>query len=315
MLTLANEYRIYEAVISAHAARASVLIKQGEKEKGVSDFQTALALATQQDMALEAHIFGLELDHVQNNVSAARQKMQWFAERKLQRGVKLAQRLFPELADSQTNHDTSSWPKLQVLGTLQIQIEGQSENIQGRKRQELFLALLEARMAGRGEVSRLTLFDALYPGKNETKASSSLKELVHSLRDRLGPNVIVTSSTGYALGAINSDAEQFLQTGDSNLWRGQYQNLEHYPTVTETLYGLLQTCVEVLLVPNPKEAARLAGIMLEHDPYNNDYLRLCLRALHLSQNYRAIKQVYTEARERMSELGESLPDNWEDFSS
>jgi tetratricopeptide (TPR) repeat protein len=313
MLTLSTDYGIYEATVNAHAARASALIKLGEKDQGIIDFQTALEMAKQRGMTLEAHTFGLELDRLNDNVAGAKQKMQWFADRNLQRGVKQAQRLFPELAQTQTSNDTAGFPKLEVLGSLRIQIGGKPENVQGRKRQELLLTLLEARMAGRSEVSRLTLYDLLYADKNESKATSSLKELVHSLRDRLGQNVITTSNTGYALGAIHSDAEQFLQRGDSSLWRGPYEGLEHQPSVTENLYGLLQSKVEILIKTNSKEAARLARILLEHDPYNHDYLKLCLRALHTSQNYRAIKQVYAEATKRMSELGETLPENWESF--
>lgn len=295
--------------------RATALGRLGRSSEALSEFQQALVILQQAGVSLEAAKTGLELDRLTNDIESARKRMRWFEERGFMNGVNLAKRYFPKLVENKKEaKPVPDGVRLEVLGSLQIR----SDNlipIRGRKRQELLALLLEARISGRSEVSKLTLFDTLYPDEDELKASSSLKVVVHSLRELLGENVITTTNNGYALGACTSDAELFLQTGDTALWRGVYlEDLEFEDgTVRDSLYLSLFEKVKDLLETNPKEAARAAGILIEAEPYNTDYLKTYLTALRLGNNHGKLTRHYREAKERLLEVGETLPETWQSF--
>jgi tetratricopeptide (TPR) repeat protein len=277
--------------------------------------QEALGVAEGVQSFLDMHKIGLELDRLNHDVASARTRMQWFEERGLLNGVNIAKRYFPELAEQppQALAAPKNAPRLDVLGVMQLHHDGQVTSVRGRKRQELFALLLEARISGRAEVTRLNLFDALYPDVDETKALSNLKQLIHSLRLELGESVIKTTSTGYALGEIISDAEMFLQTGDTALWRGCYLegiDLTAREGLSESLYLLLFEKARTLQETDPKEAARVARFLLEADPYNADYLAFVLQTLRQSDNHRTLGRVYEEAKKHFAEVGETLPQSW-----
>jgi hypothetical protein len=126
--------------------------------------------------------------------------------------------------------------QLEVLGTFRIaedRIEEgretrQSQTIKGRKRQALLACLLEARIAGREEVSKTELIDSLLNEVPETQGLNALRIEVHRLRLRLHPSVIETTINGYRLGQISSDAELFLEGKDTRLWRGAYLDGIHF---------------------------------------------------------------------------------------
>jgi tetratricopeptide (TPR) repeat protein len=266
---------------------------------------------------VDKHKIGLELDRLNNDVESARQRMQWFEERGLFNGVNIAQRYFPKLAETKESlTPAKSNIRLEVLGTLQAKRDTLIP-IRGRKRQELLALLLEARISGRSEVSRLTLFDTLYPDEDELKAGSSLKNLVHSLRDTLGENAVTTTNNGYVLGECTSDAELFLHSGDTSLWRGLYlEDLEtEDSSVKDSLYLSLFEKVKALLEDNPLEAARVGSILVEAEPYKTDYLKMYLTALRLGKNHGKLARHYQEARARLLEVGERLPETWQDFLS
>jgi hypothetical protein len=287
-----------------YAAKAA-----GDRNSAVTAFQEA----QRHTGGLAVQKIGLELDRLNNDIDSARKRMHWFEERGLLNGVTIAKRYFPELVEHPIQEviPVKDAPRLEVLGVMQVHHEGQTAAVRGRKRQELFLLLLEARMSGRGEVSRLDLFDALYPKTDEDKALGNLKQLVHSLRLELGESVIKTTTGGYALGEMTSDAETFLQTGDTTLWRGGYEVSGE--TVAESLYLFLFDKAKVLLENDPKETARVAKFLLEYDPYNLPYLRLSLQALQRSNNYRSLGRVYEEAKTHFAEIGEELPQTWTEF--
>lgn len=282
-------------------------------------FQEALELAESVKSFLDAHKIGLELDRLNHDAATARKRMHWFEERGLFSGVYIAQRYFPELAKQATTREAmNNVPRLDVLGVMQLYHNGHTSNVRGRKRQEFLAMLLEARIAGRTEVSRLDLFDALYSDSDEEKALGNLKQLVHSLRLELGESSVVTTATGYALGGMTSDAETFLQTLDTSLWRGCYlqgSDLTTQESLAESLYIVLFEKAKGLLEANPKEAARVARILLEADPYNADYLTFTLQALRQSGNHRSLGRVYEEAKHHFAEVGETLPESWTAFLS
>ena len=100
---------------------------------------------------------------------------------------------------------------LEVLGPVRM-TNGGITPIRGRKRQALLGYLLEARIAGRLEVSKIELIDALNPDMDEPRALNALRVEVHQLRAQLNPDVILTTNSGYKLGEIQTDAETFLNT-------------------------------------------------------------------------------------------------------
>jgi tetratricopeptide (TPR) repeat protein len=205
---------------------------------------------------------------------------------------------------------------LELLGSLQINLENKSQTIRGRKRQELLTLLLEARVSGKSELMRLELFDALYPNEDEDRAASSLKDLIHQIRENLGADTVQTTQNGYALGAVTSDVETFLTTGDSSLWRGVYLQglaIEGALSIRDSLEMALQNCVQKLLKTDPKEAARVSRFLLELNLYDLENLRLSVTALKACENYKTLGRVYTDARERLLDVGEMLPERWQDF--
>ena len=77
-------------------------------------------------------------------------------------------------------------PRLEVLGTMRVSIQGRPEAVRGGKRRELLALLLEARLTGRAEVSRLeTLRRFCTLGEDERRAAQASKRWCTGLRTRL----------------------------------------------------------------------------------------------------------------------------------
>lgn len=172
---------------------------------------------------------------------------------------------------------------------------------------------MEARIGGRSEASTLQLLETLYPNTPEPQAEALLRQLVFQTRGSLGQEVIVTTSGGYALGLVGTDAEEFLRSGNPLLWRGAYRaDLDGEPdeAVFEALYRALANQVRELIRTHPLEAARLGKILLEANPYHLEYLTLTLRA---SNHHKSLSRLYAQAKERMLEVGETLPATWQEF--
>lgn len=309
---------VQQAQLGLHITKAYLCKAKGQREEAIALFQAALKETEAQGALLEQQRLGLELDHLTGNKERAKERLEWFEGRGLQHGVHLVKKLFPELATPSAptlvKEDRST--RLNVLGAMQLLSNDITEDVRGRKRRELLALLLEAKLAGRAEVVKLELIDALYSSEDELKAATNLRELVYVLRERLGTQAIATTATGYALGNVDSDAETFLRTGDISLWRGMYLDgidLEHRESVSESLYWLLFSKAQEMLEANPKEAARVAKVLLEYDPFNQDYLKLGLQALRASNNHKSLTRLYTEAKERFVDVGETLPEQWQKF--
>ena len=297
-------------------SRAAALEALGQAGPALAEAQLALKCAEQAEAYLHAHKIGLEVARLTDDIELARTHLEWFEERGLMDGVYLAHRYFPELAE-----DTSSSPqpesllRLEVLGPMQLRQEGVSTPLRGGKRKELLALLLEARLRGRGEVTALALCDALYPLEPEEAALGALRAAVFKLRSSLGATLVVTTPNGYALGSVASDAEAFLQGGDTNLWRGPYLGdvaLEgRDENVSDALGRALEARIEVLLEANAavdlEEAVRLGQLLVRAEPYDLGALTLACRALETRGNHKALERLYSEARTRMLEVGETLP--------
>jgi hypothetical protein len=126
----------------------------------------------------------------------------------------------------------------------------------------------------------------------------------------------MTTMNGYALGNLKTDVETFLETGNTQLWRGVYLEgllLETSDTVRESLYLALRTRAEALLETDPIEATRVGRLLCEADPYDLEALRLTATGLRAGQNHRSLSRFYDAARTRFLEIGEVLPARWQDF--
>lgn len=318
----------------AHHARALALESLGDTQAALSELRIAEAVASNIPDHLNLHKLGLELARLTTDHQAAQTHRAWFVAKGLQGGANLVERYFPQLEEKgdqepgareintrppsradQPSHDSHSQPPvLGVLGPMQLENDNQTKPMRGQKRQELLALLLEARMAGRSEVSKIELLEALYPGEDELKANTALKSAVHEVRSTFSASLIQTSPQGYALGPVQTDAEAFLQTADTALWRGAYLGgLGLESGARDSLYLALFSQAELRLASDPKEAARLGRILIEAEPYEARYLGLCLAALRAANNHKSLTRLYREAQERFAEVGQGLPEAWTDF--
>jgi hypothetical protein len=205
---------------------------------------------------------------------------------------------------------------LEVLGTVRL-TNGSIKLIKGRKRLELLAYLLEARIAGKPEVSKIELIDALHPEIDEPRALNALRVEVHAIRKQISADVIVTTGTGYRLGDIQTDAEQFLQTRNTTLWQAAYlegisferNDDSGYQRLTDTLHE----CAQGLLESNPLESARVMRLLVSMEPFELEFLRTKLSAFRSANNHRALGRAYDKARARLCEVGEHLPKAWTEF--
>jgi tetratricopeptide (TPR) repeat protein len=311
-LDLARELRFPAMQKYPLHARYQALKALGRLEEALQDLAHVQALMRQEGYLQDADFFRLELEVQRGNLVEARQCLERLRHNDNHAWVETALRLYPELATHAVAPTPAPRRVLQVLG--EVQIDGQG--VQGRRRQELLAWLLEARVSGRSGMARLELLEALYPGENEIRAGSRLKELIRGTRASWGADLVRTTANGYALGNVTSDLERFLATGDSSLWRGVYlRHLElgQASTVLETLSLALRTRAEEALIEHPREAARLAKLLLEMNPYDLECLRLQIRALQACENYKTLGRAYSEARGSLLDVGVKLPEHWSEF--
>jgi hypothetical protein len=205
---------------------------------------------------------------------------------------------------------------LEVLGPVRL-TNGSIKPVRGRKRQALLAYLLEARIAGKPEVDKIELIDALHPDFEEPRALNALRVEVHDLRSQLNTSVILTTGTGYKLGEIQTDAEAFLQTRNTQLWRAAYLQGISFERNDDSGYqlliGTLHDCALKLMDSNPPEAARVMRLLVTLEPFDLEFLRTKLRAFRASNNHRALGRAYDKARVRLREVGEFLPGAWAEF--
>jgi tetratricopeptide (TPR) repeat protein len=319
-LSLARAFAVPVNLVDALDLRGRVLAALGRKLEALQAFQEAHTIAFEREDLSTAQTVMLEVDRMTGDLESARERQAWFAEREMISMVNTVRRYFPE---GSTNLNapgavnTAPVFKLEILGPMRFGIDGRMETLRGRKRQELLAMLVEAQIAGQADVSRLDLIELLYPDASEDQATSALKSMVGVIRANLGADVIRTTTNGYALGTVVCDAKVFLETGETHLWRGAYLDgvvLDARDAIVrESLHLALYSKAQSLLQADPKEAARVGRILLEFDGYNLEYLSLNLQALRANDNHRTISRVYAEARDRLLEVGEVIPERWQDY--
>ncbi len=291
---------------------AQAKLEEAQNLGAATTWHTAIVRAETLGFLFDAHCFRIELARFLNNLEATRESQLWFSEQGLLHGLHLVQRYFPEL---QTNQMQTSDVQLLVLGAMQV-LHGQVVTaVKGQKRKELLAVLLEARILGKSEVRTLDLLDALYPNSPEEEAMVSLRQTVFKTRAAHGTALITTTANGYALGGMTSDAEEFLTTGNTRLWRGIYLDAAQSPSeeIRERLTLTSQAQMPQLLETNPKEATRVLRFLLESDPYDTTSLRFACQALQQENNHRSLKRLFETHKAKLLEVGETLPETWQEF--
>jgi hypothetical protein len=284
-------------------ARAKALEHLGQVPAAITLMQSITTeMAEQSKEPDSTDHYDLEVDRMTNDLASAATRVARFRAKNDLLGLHLAFRYFPslkdqldsELIDKDTDKNanknafsvplaateipiispaispaiTSTTPiALEVLGTMRVY--GQVLPERAHKGKQLLALLLEARIAGRTARSRLELIDLLYGEMPESKASSALKQQIYRLRTTFGAETIVNLPEGYALGLLGSDAEQFLTSGDIQLWRGPY--LADLGTgwpgaVGEALHSMLRE--RLLTYAQPAVALRVAELVLAADPFD-----------------------------------------------
>lgn len=314
----------------AQFAGAFALEALGRVPEALRAFEDTEAELLAHNVMDAAQEVGLEADRLAGRADSAASRLAWFLQQGQFNLAAVTCRYFPGLADAGPSPQplprevtsrpapptADEAPSLAVLGELRFVAAGTPVAVRGRKRRELLAHLLESRLRGRPDVPRLTLVDALYPGTEEARAASALKELVHQTRTALGAGIIQTTEGGYALGEVASDAELFLQCGDTSLWRGPYlagEETQPGSLISDMLYGALLTRAGTLCAENPAETARVGRFLCEASPYDRAALALMLRALRAVGNHRSLGRFYASAQQEFEEVGETLPRDWATF--
>jgi DNA-binding SARP family transcriptional activator len=305
--------------------RGLALERLGHNTEARNALQTALNTAIPMQLGPTLERMALELDRLNNDAISAQQRSERFRINGADGALHVAQRYFPQLQqDHHGQHDhldpghdqhghrtiTPNVVLLEVLGPTQVTADGVSLSYRTRKGKEFLAMLCEARLAGRPEVSDLNVFESLYPELNEDHAGSALKQLVYRLRNALGGSTVLRSNNGYMLGAVETDAEQFLRSHDTRLWRGPYMSDlgEDWPSsARDALHFELRKRALELLPEHPAETARLGCILLEVNPYDAEVLRWTMQAFRDGGNNAEANRLLASAKQHFAELGERLP--------
>jgi hypothetical protein len=308
---------VLSAALQAHGYALEAV---GDMENAISAWRESELILRNSDDLPNAHLVALELDRLLGDATSAAERQAWFEERGLMNAVLIARRYFPLLAASQTRPrplETQPASQLQVLGQIRIMQDQQVQPVRGHKRQELLAFLLEQRIAGHQEVNKLDLIDVLYAETDEAQASANLRQSVSTIRAQFGTDVIQTLGNSYSLGEIDSDAETFLRTGDTSLWRGAYLEGEASSVADgiarENLHLALLGQAQTILKSDPDEALRVGKILIAFDVFNLEHLELCVRALQLRNNHKSLNRLYADARNQLLEVAEHIPERWQDF--
>ena len=319
---LASELRLVSMQITAGWVRGLALERFGR----VTEALEVLAQASDQmrnlGNAAYAERLALEVDRIHGDIEAARTRLGHLNEYPGWSAV--VHRYFPNILETSSEQPMPSSSettdpnavRLTILGAFRLEVGSEAITPPAAQGKILLALLLEARLTGRDGVKVLELLDAIYPDFDEARGQGALKQLVFRLRAGLGKAAILRVSDGYALGRVETDAESFLEHRRTQLWRGPLLNdlpEEIAPDLRDALEQALRVQAQVLLERDPLEAARVAELLRETNPYDADALRLTLRALEVADEPRRLERVYAQARDQFADVDEHLPVSWKAF--
>lgn len=328
-----------EALINALQVRSEAYERLGDQVAAVADLSRAIAVAEGLGLAYEVQKLSLGLDRMRGDRSAAGARLSWFLANDHLHAANLLRRSFPGIEDlvideatppasvaaatlrdakTTTGEQLAARPLLEVLGPTRVAVAGTTEAGagRGRKRLEFLTVLLCARLLGRPDVSQTELCDILYPDRPEAHGVAAIKQMVFNVRRVLDPRAVQSTTGGYALGDVSSDAERFLAVGDTALWRGPCLVSAGGDMVHEAadrLYLHLAGRARAILTAQPVEAERLGRILLDRDPYDRSALALTLKALTEQGNTRGVERVYGRHCLQLAEVGVAMPQHWQTF--
>jgi tetratricopeptide (TPR) repeat protein len=294
-------------------SKGELLMALGAPAQARQALQQALELHNTLEDPNTAQSIRLSLAEIQQDHATLQDLHAWFVEHDLPHAIKRTASL---LQTQLTAPEPAPNLRLEVLGRVQMTKDQEPIPYKANKRLEVLVYLLEARVSGRNESSTGELLDALYPELSENEAKGALKQSVFTLRQKFGNTSIISTPRGYRLGALSSDLEAFLLEPKSELWRGVYlSGLEHqfFGTVRAALLEQIAVLVQNLHESNPQEAARLAQIWLEMEPYDPNALLWLLRCKE--RNPLVARSIYQDAKIRYQEVGENLPPEMQAFMS
>jgi tetratricopeptide (TPR) repeat protein len=293
---------------------AMALSVNGRFDEAKETLEQASVLFRDSGALLKAETVLIELDRLNHDTASAQRKLELFKQAGYGSGIAQIKRAFPNLEPAIPNLDAQL--NLRLLGPLTIELNGNPLRLQGAKRKAFIALLAEANALGREGKQKLQLLDALYPTQSETDALTALHQLVYSCRASLGENNIMTLDEGYGLRGANLDITQFLETGDTSLWRGPYLAdvaVDADSTLLEALTEKLHQLSEELLASDAIEAVRVAKILLEMNTYDLRALKVVVKGLQSTKQYTALTRFYSKVRTEFLEVGEGLPERWADF--
>jgi DNA-binding SARP family transcriptional activator/tetratricopeptide (TPR) repeat protein len=324
-LRLAQELREFvrvhpEETDRSFLALGAALEVNGRLPEARDAYLSARAAYLENDHRENAERAALEADRIAGDLASARERHAFFVRQGLHGDASVALRYFPQIITPKASHTASSDVEvnlcLEVLGVPRLTRDGEPIVYRSRKRLELLCYLLEARIAGKSEVSALELAEVFYPDVSDREAKHTLRQQVYLIRADLGAHCVHSTTNGYALAEVSSDAERFLETLDTRLWHGAYLDRASEGwdgNVRECLVGALRGRFEHLARHEPGEAARVSRILLEMEPYDSDLLTVTLQVLERNGDGKGAARVYKEAQERFWEVSETLPSSLEEF--
>lgn len=314
MQVIANDLGEAHLKVVSVWVRGLAFEKLGQQELAIENFTKAVDDMKNLDHEPFSHRLALEIDRLKGDAASATNRISHFERIGNLNWLNITYRYFPQLAEAPKITETSFPVYLRVLGPVRIELNGLPFNYKTQKGKLLLALLLETRIAGRSEAPQLDLLDELYPDMNEKRAISALKQLIYRLRSNLGSSVITRTNNGYALGEVSSDAEDFLSLGNVSLWHGPYlQDFEGWSSSTsDALYHELRLHIKQL-DEQSKEIISLVEFLLQANPYEQEILVFCLEALVNTNNKTAIERIYSKSCEQFAEVGEQLPENWQDL--
>jgi hypothetical protein len=281
--------------------------------EALRSLRSATEIAAPMRLGPSLERMALELDRLEGNAQGARDRARHFQDLGAINAARVAERYFPgSHGSAETPGAAQRELRLEVLGETRI-----GRTALSPMAREFLMTLLEARLEGRAGRSNLELFDALYPGWPDDKSARALKQLVYRLRSALGSGAILRTGNGYALGAaVVSDAETFLESGDTALWRGPYRadlGVDATSSGASALYAALRA--RIFALENADEVARAGVILLEAQPFDREIFGFILRALKAHGQRTAAARLYNRVRSAYEDVGERLPDDWEAFEA
>lgn len=307
---------------AALAALARVEEARGREGAARELLREAVRLEREVGSELQSLDFAIELARLERDQEQAARYLATFREYGQLDMVHLVHRYFPELAERSpvaepvegrdevargSRRGGNESIRINVLGPARFVRGDKTIDFRARKGRQLLAILVEARLARRDEVGQLELTEALYPGADEEAASAALQQLVYRVRKVLGDEAVLRTHGGYSLGRVETDADEFLASGNLELWRGRFLEgiAEEDSEARRRLLEALQSALERVDPAELLEAERLIHLLLEESPFDRQLIAWGLELLS-GRDPEMLHRFRHRASSQLREVGEQL---------